>query len=130
MTLTYGWLENLINSDYEILLKTLSEKSPIVLLQIASDLRRIQNAIAKVQANEQSEKTESSPHVSTLVNSMATHQNQQLRLSIATPLLAALISTDLACNDVDPEGGTAPNILVKLAVDYTDLLISEIQSKS
>lgn len=60
----------------------------------------------------------------------AEHQKKQLRLSIATPLLAALISIDTASNEVDPEGGTAPNILVKLAVDYTDLLISEIQSKS
>ncbi|HLO52562.1 MAG TPA: hypothetical protein VK211_29455 [Kamptonema sp.] len=130
MTSTYGWLENAINSDYEILLEILSEKSPIALLQIASDLRRIQNAIAKVQNNEQSEKTESSLYVSTLVNGMATHQNRQLRLSIATPLLAALISSDIASNDVDPEDGTAPSILVKLAVDYADLLVGEIQSKS
>ena len=130
MTLTYGWLEDLINSDYEILLKTLSKKSPIALLQIASDLRRIQNVIVKIQEGEQSEKPKSSPYVSTLVNSMATHQNQQLRLSIETPLLAALISTDIACNDIDPEGGTAPNILVKLAVDYADSLINEIQGKS
>ncbi|MEG4406407.1 hypothetical protein [Microcoleus sp. MON2_D5] len=131
MTLTYGWLDDLLNSDYETLLKTLSEKSPIALLQIDSDLTRIKNAIRKIQENKQSEKpTTSSPYVSTLVNSMTTHQNQQLRLSIATPLLAALISSDIACSDINPEGATSLNILVKLAVDYADSLISEIQNKS
>lgn len=122
-------LEDAINSDYPALVETLKEKSPIALLQLASDLSRIQSAIAEAQENKQNVKVEAEKpdtYTTRLVNGMAALQGRQQRLSVATPLLAALIAAPAQSMGFAP-GSRTPSMLVKLAVDYADLLINEIQ---
>lgn len=68
--------------------------------------------------------TESEP----IVNAAKIAQDKQLRLSTATPILAALIQADSIAS-LSGGGSNDEFTLVVRAIEYADLLINEINEK-